>query len=123
MDDLKVYESKQEDLASTLADVEQVASAVGMTLRVRKFAVAHLNKGRLRCETSGVVVSAGIIREIGSNTPYRYLGTEQVFRAHSGLTRARVREEYLTRQARLIFVLKHITSIYYVWTYVRHFIL
>ncbi len=99
MDDLKVYESRQEDLASTLADVERVAAAVGMTLGVRKCAVAHLKKGKLRCDASGVVVSAGIIREIDSSTPYRYLGVEQVFRAHSGLTRARVRQEYLKRVA------------------------
>ncbi len=102
MDDVKVYESMQEDLASTLADVELVdvewvASAVGMTLGVKKCAVAHLNQGRLRCETSGVVVSAGIIRKIGLSTPYRYLGIEQVFRAHNGLMRARVRQEYLER--------------------------
>ncbi len=76
MDDLKLYESKQEDLANTLADVERVASAVGMTLGVRKCAVAHLKKGKLRCKASGVAVSAGIIREIDSSTPYRYLGIE-----------------------------------------------
>ncbi len=82
-------------MASMLADVEQVASALGMTLGVRNCAVAHLKKGRLKCDASGVVVSAGIIRKIDSSTPYRYLGVEQVFRAHSGFTRARVRQEYL----------------------------
>ncbi len=44
-------------------------------------------------------MSAGIIREIDSSTSYRYLGVEQVFRVHSGLTRARVRQEYLKRVA------------------------
>ncbi len=53
MDDLKVYESKQEDLASMLADVERVASAVGIMLGVRKCAVAYLKKVEVRRQWSG----------------------------------------------------------------------
>ena len=46
MDDLKVYEESPEKLVDTVAVVEDVSTAIGMTLGLRKCAVAHMRRVR-----------------------------------------------------------------------------
>ena len=84
MDDLKVFEESKTELESTLGVVEGLASAVGMSLGVRKCAVAHLRAGRVR-QLGGITSSGDEIEELGEWS-YRYLGVEQIIGPRSRVT-------------------------------------
>ena len=95
MDDLKVFEESKAELESTLEVAEGLARVVGMSLGVRKCAVAHLRAGVPR-RLGGATSSDGEIEELGERS-YRYLGVEQVIGPRSRETKDRVIQEYLRR--------------------------
>lgn len=97
MDDLKVYEESPEELEATISKVEGLARAVGMTLGVRKCAVAHLRSGRVRWGMPGIETIEGLVETVRQGEPYRYLGILQTFGSHAKEVRARVSGEYLRR--------------------------
>ena len=96
VDDLKIYEDSAAELRSTLEVAEGFLVAVGMTLGVRKCAVAHLRAGRVRSQ-GGVETERSTINEISRGDSYRYLGIDQVFGPRSRETKDRVVKEYLRR--------------------------
>ena len=73
VDDLKIYEESAAELQSTLEVAEGFSVAVGMTLGVRKCAVAHLRAGRVRSQ-GGVETERSTINEISRGDSYRYPG-------------------------------------------------
>ncbi len=97
MDDVKLYEQSKAELEATMQVTESVSEAVGMSLGVRKCAVAHMRAGRVRRGGDVDTLRAGRIGEITGGGTYRYLGIEQVFGKKSVETRKKVSNEYLRR--------------------------
>ena len=64
MDDLKVFEESKAELESTLEVAEGLVRAVGMSLGVRKCAVAHL-RAEVARQLGGATSSDGEIEELG----------------------------------------------------------
>ena len=73
VDDLKILKESAAELQSTLEVAEGLSVAVGMTLGVRKCAVAHLRAGRARSQ-GGVETERSTINEISRGDSYRYPG-------------------------------------------------
>ena len=101
MDDLKVYEESPEKLVDTVAVVEDVLTAIGMTLGLRKCAVAHMRRGRVATRGPLRLVTAGEMAELSGDQMYKYLGVEQLLRVRAEAVKKRVRRAYIHKLHRV----------------------
>ena len=98
MDDLKVYEKSRSQLEKTVLTVEDLSSAMGMTLGLKKCATAHMKPGKVE-DGEGIALNAGeVMKELKRDEGYRYLGVSQLFVANLKETRGRVMKEYCKRK-------------------------
>ena len=101
MDDLKVYSNSPENLEEVMAVVEDVSSAIGMTLGLKKCAVAHMTRGDVVEAGDTALPSGSVIGEVTQDTTYKYLGISQIFEADLKVTKERVRKEFVRRQRKV----------------------
>ena len=73
-----------------------LAGAVGITLELRKCAVANIRAGRVR-QRGGASTGRRVIREMSQGDSYKYLGVQQVFEPCSREIKTAVVAEYLRR--------------------------
>lgn len=93
MDDLKVYCHGRKALATVLVDARRTAGAVGMELGLTKCAEAHKTGGRI----NGELLATADFRRATGESPYTYLGVDQVILANSRGILGPLRQEYLRR--------------------------
>ena len=96
MDDLKVYASGQTAVEKTLDTVDRVSSAIGMRLGLRKCAVAHMVKRKVK-SADYVLPEGRTIASFENGGVYKYLGVEQLFRPALAAVKQRVSRTYLKR--------------------------
>ncbi len=100
-DNLKVHEEAPEKMRQTMRKVEDVSGAMGMTMGLRKCAVAHVRGGRV-VRTGPLRLKPGTcICEIGDGHTYRCLGVSQLLKADLQRTKGAVRAEYKRREQRI----------------------
>ena len=97
MDDLKVYASGADALATTLETVDRVSRAVGMELGLRKCAVAHVKGGKLVDKEDFLLPEERTIEQVARGGTYKYLGIEQLFKPDHKTVRARLYKTYAKR--------------------------
>ena len=80
MDDLKVYARSAEELQESVQKVEQVSTALGMELRLKKCAEANMSKGQIQGRGDLVLYTGDTILELNDDNSYGYLGIQQLIR-------------------------------------------
>ena len=96
MDDLKVYARGEESLDRALTVVDEVSTAIGMKLGLRKCAVAHMVRNRL-VKMDYDLPKGRSIKSLEGGEYYKYLGVEQIFKPGLGEVKQRVIKTYLRR--------------------------
>ena len=97
MDDLKVYATNQEELEGVIELVDEVSEAMGMSLGLRKCAVAHMECG-VCVEGSEVILrDERKIQNLRWPDVYKYLGISQLFDPNGKAIREALTTEYLKR--------------------------
>ena len=97
MDDLKIFEESRAELIRAVAVAEGISKAVGMTLGLRKCAVAHAVGGRVVQGGNLPLATGGTISEVEYGETYKYLGVSQLFEANLGRTKQRIKSELYKR--------------------------
>ena len=97
MDDLKVYARDRASLARTVKLVDSVSEAMGMTMGLRKCAVAHMRWGRCQNDEDLVLPEDRKVSCLDSEESYKYLGIMQLFEPKLRKVKKHLREEYLRR--------------------------
>ena len=96
MDDLKVCARGEESLDLALMVMDEVSTAIGMTLGLKKCAVAHMVRNRL--VTLDYDLPEGrSIKSLEGGQYYKYLGVEQIFKPGLNEVKERVIKTYLRR--------------------------
>ena len=97
MDDLKVYAKGKADLSKVVRLVDRTSEEMGMTMGLRKCAVAHMRNGKSQTGLDLMLPGdrqAWTVKIPGS---YRYLGVMQLFDPKLRTVKKQLKEEYLRR--------------------------
>lgn len=94
MDDLKVFEQSKDQLGKTIKVVEGVSEALGMTMGLKKCAVAHVEKGKIVRGGNLELENEEEVKEIKEGETYRYLG---VFETNLAKSKEGAVKEYIAR--------------------------
>ena len=97
MDDLKLFARDNEALEVMLSIVDEGSQAVGMSLGLRKYGVAHMVKGRRTFVGNLTLDGERQIQEIAEGSTYRYLGISQVFGSETLTIKHSLRRRFLGR--------------------------
>ena len=81
MDNLKVHAKSSNALDATLRVVDRVSHAKGMDLGLRKYAFAHVKKGKCVSGENYLLPEERTIEQVPQGDAYKYLSIEQLFTA------------------------------------------
>jgi hypothetical protein len=97
MDDLKLYEENRGKLLEAVHLVEEISTAIGMQLGLRKCAAAHVVGGRVVQGGRIPLATGDSIDEVAYGDTYKYLGMDQLFGVNLTKSKNRVRAEFYKR--------------------------
>ena len=92
MDDLKVYAKGKADLSKVLRLVDRTSKEMGMTIGLRKCAVAHMRNGKSQSGLDLMFPGDRVVASLDSEESHRYLGVMQLFDPKLRIVK---KEEYL----------------------------
>ena len=95
-DDLKVYSRGEKRLGEPLEVVDRTSAAIGMRLGLRKCAVTHMAKRRIRSANYFLSGDREVV-SLNEGNVYKYLGVDKIFQPALSETKRRITQTYIKR--------------------------